>query len=93
MLGQKLRNACQKLRLQRGRSQEDFPIWAPSVFAPSGGVERGHAVGTEAIKALAAVFEVCFLSLRESDTRQPSALSVDRDAAVALAPPARDQAL
>lgn len=55
--------------------------------------ECGHAVGTEAIKALAAVFEVCFLFLKESDASQPSALSVDRDEAVALAPRARDQAL
>jgi hypothetical protein len=63
------------------------------MFAPFGGVECGHAVGTEAIKALAAVFEDCFLFLKECDTSQPSALSVDRDEAVALAPRARDQAL
>ena len=83
----------QKLRLQREGRRRIWPNWAPSVFAPFGGVECGHAVGTEAIKALAAVFEVCFLFLRESDASQPSALSVDRDEAVALAPRARDQAL
>ena len=63
------------------------------MFAPFGGVERGNAAGAEAIKALAAVFEVCFLFLKAPDTSQPSALSVERGEAVALAPRARDQAL
>lgn len=47
-------------------------------------VERGHAASAETIKALAAVFEVDFLFLKEPDMNQPSALSVSPDEALAL---------
>ena len=83
----------QKLRPQRGWSQEDLAdLGALSVRAIRWG--RARACGRRrGDKALAAVFEVCFLFLKESDTSQPSALSVERGEAVALAPRARDQAL
>ncbi len=75
----------QKLRLQHGWSQEDLADLGALSVRTIQRVERGHTASPETIKALAAVFEVDFLFLKEPEMDQPSALGVDKDEALALA--------
>jgi transcriptional regulator with XRE-family HTH domain len=75
----------QKLRLQRGWSQEDLAALSTLSVRTIQRIERGHTASMESLKALASVFEVDFLFLKEPDMNQPSAPSVDRDEALALA--------
>ncbi len=62
----------QKLRLQHGWSQEDLADLGALSVRTIQRVERGHTASAETIKALAAVFEVDFLFLKEPDMNQPS---------------------
>ena len=75
----------QKLRLQRGWSQEDLAALSTLSVRTIQRIERGHTASMESLKALASVFEVDFLFLKEPDMNQPSAPGVDRDEALALA--------
>jgi transcriptional regulator with XRE-family HTH domain len=75
----------QKLRLQRGWSQEDLADLSTLSTRTIQRVERGHTASAETIKALAAVFEVDFLSLKEPEMNPSSTPSVDRTEALALA--------
>jgi transcriptional regulator with XRE-family HTH domain len=75
----------QKLRLQRGWSQEDLAALSTLSVRTIQRVERGHTASMESLKALASVFEVDFLFLKEPDMNQPSASSMDRSEALALA--------
>jgi transcriptional regulator with XRE-family HTH domain len=75
----------QKLRLQRGWSQEDLATLSALSVRTIQRIERGHTASMESLKALASVFEVDFLFLKEPDMDQPSAPSVDRAEALALA--------
>jgi transcriptional regulator with XRE-family HTH domain len=75
----------QKLRLQHGWSQEDLAELCALSVRTIQRIERGHTAGAESLKALAAVFEVDFLALKEPEMDKPSALGVDRDEALALA--------
>ena len=75
----------QKLRLQRGWSQEDLAALSTLSVRTIQRIERGHTASLESLKALAAVFEVDFLFLKEPDMDQPSTPSIDKDEALALA--------
>ena len=75
----------QKLRLQRGWSQEDLAELCALSVRTIQRVERGHTASAESLKALASVFEIDFSSLREREMDKPSALTVDKDEALALA--------
>jgi transcriptional regulator with XRE-family HTH domain len=74
----------QKLRLQRGWSQEDLADLCALGVRTIQRVERGQTASAETIKALAAVFEVDFLFLKEPEMNQPSATSVSPDEALAF---------
>ena len=74
----------QKLRLQRGWSQEDLADLCALGVRTIQRVERGQTASAETIKALAAVFEVDFLFLKEPDMNQPSAPAVNADEVLAL---------
>jgi transcriptional regulator with XRE-family HTH domain len=75
----------QKLRLQRGWSQEDLAELSTLSVRTIQRIERGHTASAESLKALASVFEVDFLSLKEPGMDTSSASRVDRDEALALA--------
>lgn len=75
----------QKLRLRRGWSQEDLAELSTLSVRTVQRVERGHTASMETLKALAAVFEVNFLSLKEPEMETSSTLGVDPDEALALA--------
>lgn len=75
----------QKLRLQRGWSQEDLADLSALSVRTIQRVESGHAASAESLKGLASVFEVDFLSLKEPAMDSPSAPGVDKDEALALA--------
>jgi transcriptional regulator with XRE-family HTH domain len=75
----------QKLRLQHGWSQEDLADLCALSVRTIQRVERGQTASAESIKALASVFEVDFLSLKEPEMDKPSALGVDREESLALA--------
>jgi transcriptional regulator with XRE-family HTH domain len=75
----------QKLRLQRGWSQEDLAELCALSVRTIQRIERGHTASVESLKALASVFEIDFSSLREPEMDKPSAPTVDRNEALALA--------
>ena len=75
----------QKLRLQHGWSQEDLAELCALSVRTIQRIERGHAASAESLKALASVFEIDLSSLREPEMDKPSAPSVDKDEALALA--------
>jgi transcriptional regulator with XRE-family HTH domain len=75
----------QKLRLQRGWSQEDLAELSTLSVRTIQRIERGHTASMESLKALAAVFEVDFLSLKEPQMDTSSAAGVATDEALALA--------
>jgi transcriptional regulator with XRE-family HTH domain len=75
----------QKLRLQRGWSQEELAELCALSVRTIQRIERGQTASAESIKALASVFETDFLSLKEPDMDKPTAHGVDRDEALALA--------
>lgn len=57
----------QKLRLQRGWTQEELAILSGVSTRTIQRIERGQPPSTETLKALAAVFEVDFQTLKEPD--------------------------
>jgi transcriptional regulator with XRE-family HTH domain len=75
----------QKLRLQRGWSQEDLATLSTLSVRTIQRIERGHTASLESLKALAAVFEVDFSFLKEPDMDQPSAPTIDKSEVLALA--------
>lgn len=75
----------QKLRLQRGWSQEDLAELSTLSVRTIQRIERGHTASAESLKALAAVFEVDFLSLKEPNMHTSSAAGVAADEALAFA--------
>jgi transcriptional regulator with XRE-family HTH domain len=75
----------QKLRLQHGWSQEDLAELSALSVRTIQRIERGHTASAESLKALASVFEVEFLALKEPEMDKPSALNVDQEEALALA--------
>lgn len=74
----------QKLRLQRGWSQEDLAELSTLSVRTIQRIERGHTASVESLKALASVFEVDFLSLKEPQMDTSSAVGVATDEVLAL---------
>lgn len=74
----------QKLRLQRGWSQEDLAELSTLSVRTIQRIERGHTASAESLKALASVFEVDFLSLKEPEMDTSSTAGVATDEALAL---------
>jgi transcriptional regulator with XRE-family HTH domain len=75
----------QKLRLQRGWSQEDLAELSALSVRTIQRIERGHTASAESLKALASVFEVDFSSLREPEMDKRNEPTVGREEALALA--------
>ncbi|HEY1934304.1 MAG TPA: helix-turn-helix transcriptional regulator [Acetobacteraceae bacterium] len=75
----------QKLRLQRGWSQEQLAVLCALSARTIQWVERGQTAGAESLKALASVFEVDFLDLKEADMDKPNTLTVSAEEALAFA--------
>ncbi|MGY8663635.1 helix-turn-helix domain-containing protein [Bradyrhizobium sp. UFLA05-109] len=57
----------QKLRLQRGWSQEELAELSGLSVRTIQRIERGNAASMESLKALGAVFEIDFSTLKETD--------------------------
>ena len=74
----------QKLRLQRGWSQEQLAELSGLSVRTVQRLERGQAASVESLKALASAFEIDFASLKEPTMDQPAASAVRSDEALAL---------
>jgi transcriptional regulator with XRE-family HTH domain len=75
----------QKLRLQRGWSQEQLADLSGLSVRTVQRLERGQTASVESLKALASTFEIDFASLKEPTMDQPAGSNVRRDEALALA--------
>jgi transcriptional regulator with XRE-family HTH domain len=75
----------QKLRLQRGWSQEQLAELSGLSVRTIQRLERGQAASVESLKALAAAFEIDFASLQEPTMDTPSGDNIRADEALALA--------
>ena len=76
----------QKLRLQRGWSQEQLAEISGLSVRTIQRLERGQTASVESLKALGAAFEIDFSALKEPDmdaTASPTALSADEALALA----------
>ena len=74
----------QKLRLQRGWSQEELAELCTLSVRTIQRVERGQTASAESLKSLASVFEVDFLDLKEADMNKPNTPNVSTEEALAL---------
>jgi len=75
----------QKLRLQRGWSQEQLAELCALNVRTIQRVERGQTASAESLRSLASVFEVDFLDLKEPDMDKPNAPNVSMEETLALA--------
>ena len=75
----------QKLRLQRGWSQEQLAELSGLSVRTIQRLERGQAASIESLKALGAVFEVDFSTLKEPDMNTTAHPPVSPDETLALA--------
>ena len=76
----------QKLRLQRGWSQEQLAHLSGLSVRTIQRIENGHTASIESLKSLASVFEVNFSELREQDMEAEQTSPVlPEDEALALA--------
>jgi transcriptional regulator with XRE-family HTH domain len=75
----------QKLRVQRGWSQEQLAELTGLSARTIQRIERGHMPSAESLKAIAAVFEVDLSTLREPDMQTPATSQVSPEEALALA--------
>ena len=75
----------QKLRLQRGWSQEQLAELSGLSVRTIQRLERGQAASVESLKALASVFEIDFTTLKEPDMDGPRSDNIRADEALALA--------
>lgn len=75
----------QKLRLQRGWSQEQLAELSGLSVRTIQRLERGQTASVESLKALASVFEIDFSSLKEPDMDAPQTANIRNDEALALA--------
>lgn len=75
----------QKLRLQRGWSQEDLAELSGVSVRTIQRLERGKSGSLDSLKALAAVFEIDFNRLKEPAMDTPHAGDLRPDEALALA--------
>src|SRR6201995_1484527 len=75
----------QKLRLQRGWSQEQLAELSGLSVRTIQRIERGQPASVETLKALGAVFEIDFSALKEPDMNTTSNSTVSPNEALALA--------
>jgi transcriptional regulator with XRE-family HTH domain len=75
----------QKLRLQRGWSQEQLAELSGLSIRTIQRIERGQTASVESLKSLGAVFEIDFSALKEPEMNQTASQSVSADEALALA--------
>jgi transcriptional regulator with XRE-family HTH domain len=75
----------QKLRLQRGWSQEQLAELSGLSVRTIQRLERGQPASVESLKALGAAFEVDFSALKEPDMNATTSQSVSNDEVLALA--------
>ena len=76
----------QKLRLQRGWSQEQLAELSGLSVRTIQRIERGHAASVESLKSSGAVFEIDFSALKEPNMNEAAASQgVSADEALALA--------
>lgn len=75
----------QKLRLQRGWSQEQLAELSGLSTRTIQRLERGQSASAESLKAVASVFEIDFSTLRETKMDDPANPNVRADEALALA--------
>jgi transcriptional regulator with XRE-family HTH domain len=75
----------QKLRLQRGWSQEQLAELSGLSVRTIQRIERGQPASVESLKALGAAFAVDFSDLKEPEMNAPTSQSIDSDEALALA--------
>lgn len=79
----------QKLRLQRGWSQQQLADLSGLSVRTVQRIEQGQVASTESLKSLAAVFEIDFLTLQEpgmnTTTAPASPAAFDADEALAFA--------
>jgi transcriptional regulator with XRE-family HTH domain len=75
----------QKLRLQRGWSQEQLAELSGLSVRTIQRLERGQAASVESLKALGAAFEIDFTALKEPEMNTTMSQSVSADEALALA--------
>jgi transcriptional regulator with XRE-family HTH domain len=75
----------QKLRLQRGWSQEQLADLSGLSVRTIQRLERGQTASPESLKAIASVFEIDFSRLKEPDMDAPLTSGVGADEALAFA--------
>jgi transcriptional regulator with XRE-family HTH domain len=75
----------QKLRLQRGWSQEQLAELSGLSVRTIQRLERGQTASVESLKSIASVFEVDFSTLKEPAMDAPLSQNVSADEALALA--------
>ena len=75
----------QKLRLQRGWSQEQLAELSGLSVRTIQRLERGQPASAESLKALASVFEIDFSDLKETEMDAPMNHNLHPDEALALA--------
>lgn len=75
----------QKLRLQRGWSQEQLAELSGLSVRTVQRLERGQTASVESLKCLASVFEVDFSHLQETDMENPTPQGLRADESLALA--------
>jgi transcriptional regulator with XRE-family HTH domain len=75
----------QKLRLQRGWSQEQLAELSGLSVRTIQRLERGQPASAESLKALASVFEIDFSDLKETEMDAPLNQNLHPDEALALA--------
>lgn len=75
----------QKLRLRRGWSQEELAELSGLSVRTIQRIERGSTASTDSLKALGAVFDVDFSTLKEPDMTIASPTTVDAEEALAFA--------
>jgi transcriptional regulator with XRE-family HTH domain len=75
----------QKLRLQRGWSQEQLAELSGLSVRTIQRLERGQTASVESLKALGAAFEIDFSDLKEPEMNATMSQSISADEALALA--------
>ncbi|MBS0541051.1 MAG: helix-turn-helix domain-containing protein [Proteobacteria bacterium] len=75
----------QKLRLQRGWSQEQLAELSGLSVRTIQRIERGQTASLETLKALGAAFEIDFSALKEPDMNMTASQTISPDEALALA--------
>ena len=75
----------QKLRLQRGWSQEQLAELCALSVRTIQRIERGQTASLETLNALASVFEIDFVTLKEPEMDKPNMLNVSNEEALAFA--------